>query len=211
MYGIPRGVCGVYEIKNEYTGDTYIGASVDISSRLSTHFVREVRIQTKHPMYSDIKKYGRERFSWRVIEECSQERLLEREQYHYDILNPTYNIVRPSECPFNEDVTKRHATQASQTDEHVLKRKLLYRTEEYRTLFSKNANWKKKAVNVLYEGCVIKTFESICACERWINETTSYIGKNKCSKIKAVCDGERPSAYGYQYEYAKCRDYPEME
>ena len=37
----------------------------------------------------------------------------------------------------------------------------------------------------------------------YITENTNYKGKNKTSKIKAVCDGERTSAYGYQWEYNK--------
>lgn len=38
---------------------------------------------------------------------------------------------------------------------------------------------------------------------RWIKENTKYKSKNPVSKIKAVCDGERPTAFGYKWRYKK--------
>ena len=38
---------------------------------------------------------------------------------------------------------------------------------------------------------------------RWLSENTEFTGKNKASKIKAVCDGERQTAFGYKWEYCE--------
>ena len=63
----------------------------------------------------------------------------------------------------------------------------------------------EEAKNVLEQAkkLVIKTFECLRDASRYITENTNYKGKNKTSKIKAVCDGERTSAYSYQWEYNK--------
>ena len=47
--------------------------------------------------------------------------------------------------------------------------------------------------------CLI--FDSMMACSKWLNDNTKYTSKNKVSKIKAVCDGERKSAFGFKYSY----------
>ena len=56
-YGIPRGVCGVYMIKNKITNDFYIGSSVEIEGRLSTHFGRDAKRYINHPLYQAINNY----------------------------------------------------------------------------------------------------------------------------------------------------------
>ena len=63
-YGIPRGVCGVYMIKNKITNDFYIGSSVDIEGRLSTHFGRDARHYINHPLYQAINNYDFEDFEF---------------------------------------------------------------------------------------------------------------------------------------------------
>ena len=55
----------------------------------------------------------------------------------------------------------------------------------------------------MYNDNISLTFESMSDCAKWITNNTTFSDKNKVSKIKAVCDGERPSAYDYKFEYIK--------
>ena len=202
-YGIPRGVCGVYMIKNKITDDFYIGSSVEIEGRLSTHFGRDAKRYINHPLYQAINNYDFEDFEFIVLEECKPEEKIEREQFWYDKLNPTYNIVRPTENNFIYPEVLHRASINSNTAEKVQKRKELYNTEKYQKIFRENTKYKMKSVNMIKDNIVIKTFECLRDASRYITENTNYKGKNKTSKIKAVCDGERISAYGYQWEYNK--------
>ena len=52
-------------------------------------------------------------------------------------------------------------------------------------------------------------FISLQEASRYITENTNFKGKNKTSKIKAVCDGERPPHMDLNGSIKMCRDYPE--
>lgn len=65
----------------------YIGSSTNLWRRLKAHYnqSKTKSIQNKHPkLYNHISKYGINAYSYRVIEVCSNEKLLEREQYWID-------------------------------------------------------------------------------------------------------------------------------
>ncbi|WP_165571638.1 GIY-YIG nuclease family protein, partial [Cytobacillus praedii] len=79
-----RGISGVYKITNLHNGKFYVGASVDIDMRYTTHMGRDARKYKDHPFYIDIMKYGKENFKIEILEECDRSKLLEREQYYYD-------------------------------------------------------------------------------------------------------------------------------
>ena len=68
-------------------------------------------------------------------------------------------------------------------------------------MFRKMHTDKMKPVEMISEGLVIKDFISIQEASRYITETTDFKGKNKTSKIKLVCDGERKKAFGYNWRY----------
>lgn len=79
---------GIYKITNKINGKFYIGQSVDIDRRFMEH-------RTPHGTMNSIKlamrKYGMENFSFEVIEECSEDKLNEREMYWIATLKPQYN------------------------------------------------------------------------------------------------------------------------
>lgn len=82
-------ISGIYKITCKPTGRFYIGSSNDIETRWY-HHKRDLK-NNKH--YNRLlsracKKYGFNSFVWEVIEECSSETLLEREQYYIDTLQP---------------------------------------------------------------------------------------------------------------------------
>lgn len=78
---------GVYAITHTPTGRLYIGSSVNVPRRWSSHR-RDLRRGT-HPnrfLQAAWVKYGEDAFEFTVIEQCPPERLVEREQAWLDTL-----------------------------------------------------------------------------------------------------------------------------
>lgn len=64
-------IVGIYCIENIKTNKVYIGQSIDIETRIKRHF-RELENGIHHSKHlqRSYDKYGKENFSWRVLEEC---------------------------------------------------------------------------------------------------------------------------------------------
>jgi uncharacterized protein YjcR len=97
---IPKKLSGIYKIYREYVPDkVYIGQSTDIKGRYSVH-IYSVRCQDTHrtKLYQDMHQFGIEQFCFEVVEECPEEKLLERERYwiqFYHSLEAGYNDKLP--------------------------------------------------------------------------------------------------------------------
>lgn len=63
---------GIYKITNRINGKSYIGQSINIESRIQSHF-QETKIIS--PLYSSIKKHGKDNFEWCILIECLVEEL----------------------------------------------------------------------------------------------------------------------------------------
>lgn len=85
--------CGIYKIENKMNHHCYIGQSINIESRWIHH--RNYSKQNSHyPLYMAFEKYGIEQFDFSIVEECSPQKLNEREIYwisYYDSYNNGYN------------------------------------------------------------------------------------------------------------------------
>ena len=90
---------GIYKIKNLLNDKVYIGQSVDIEKRWSTH-----KTELKNNYHYNIhlqsawNKYGEDNFSFDVIEKCEEDLLDEKECYYIELLNTMdsehgYNLV----------------------------------------------------------------------------------------------------------------------
>jgi hypothetical protein len=89
---------GVYMVKNQVTGERYIGQSLIPYARRTTHFSNHKetgtsRCQTNRLMQKAMKQYGPGSFVFGIIEHCEPEQLLERERYYINLLNPEYNLI----------------------------------------------------------------------------------------------------------------------
>lgn len=147
-------------------------------------------------------KYGIEGFTWGVLEKCPKELLIEREQYWYDTLKPEYNDIRPCEQPFLDPFVRQRGYENSNTPEKVKARKDRFNSPEYKEIFRHMHVEKMRPIIMTdLEGNILKEFISMQEGSRWLDENTSYKGKNKTSKIKAVADGERRMAYGFKFHY----------
>ena len=83
---------GVYKIVNLITKDTYIGSTINIYNRYYSHwFLLKKLNHDNYKIREHSKLYGRESFIFEVIEYCDRNIMLEREQYYFDLIKPSYN------------------------------------------------------------------------------------------------------------------------
>lgn len=91
-----KQISGIYHITNNISGKKYIGSSQDIFFRFKKHTyaLKTKKHHNKHLQYS-ITKHGITNFTFGIIEECSIDQLLIREQYYLDTLPKEllYNIT----------------------------------------------------------------------------------------------------------------------
>lgn len=114
-------IIGVYKIINLINNKMYIGSSFFVQSRLRLHksHLRKNMHCNKH-LQSSFNKYGESSFEFVIIEQCSQENLIEREQYwidKLDVCNPLfgYNIRLNAETNFGlkrSEETKKRISEA---------------------------------------------------------------------------------------------------
>lgn len=90
---------GIYKITNKINGKIYIGRSIDIKRRIQGHLNRNYdNYNHKHGnLDRDIALYGKENFSWSIINICKKEELDRFEEFYialFDSCNPEigYNI-----------------------------------------------------------------------------------------------------------------------
>lgn len=87
--------CGIYKIQNIENNKIYIGQSIDIAQRWREHRSDALINRDNSILHKAIKKYGEFNFSYEIIEECSKEKLNEREiywiQYYNSMIPNGYN------------------------------------------------------------------------------------------------------------------------
>lgn len=88
---------GIYKWENKISGEYYIGSAVDLSKRMTEYYRHSY---VTHPSRGKsiicfaLVKYGYNNFSLSILEYCNKDKVIEREQYYLDLLNPTYNIIK---------------------------------------------------------------------------------------------------------------------
>lgn len=91
---------GIYKITNKINGKCYIGQSIHIERRWREHCTKS----SNSFISQAIKDFGKENFSFEVIEECKAEELNEKEEYYinfYNSITPNgYNIIEKSNGDF---------------------------------------------------------------------------------------------------------------
>lgn len=90
----------IYKIKNDINDKLYIGQTVNsLEQRFiehKSHCLNNNKKYPNRPLYNAINKYGIEHFNIELIEECSNEKLNEREKYwiqYYNSYNNGYNAT----------------------------------------------------------------------------------------------------------------------
>lgn len=80
-------VCGIYKITNQETGECYIGQAKNIRERWNQHTKAGLGIDTPrgNKLYKAMQEYGLEYFSFELLEECTADKLNEKERYFIEL------------------------------------------------------------------------------------------------------------------------------
>lgn len=81
---------GIYTITNKINGKIYVGSSSNIEDREEYHFRVAFNNDSRHstvPFYEDIRNFGRDQFDFKIVKQCSIERLEEEEQAQIDLID----------------------------------------------------------------------------------------------------------------------------
>lgn len=108
---------GIYKIQSTIEPEKfYIGSSVNLQNRKRQHY--SMLKLNKHDatyLQNYYNKHGKESLIFHIIEECCQEKLIQREQYYIDTLNPLFNSRKNAESNFGHkfsEETKQNMSKA---------------------------------------------------------------------------------------------------
>ena len=99
---------GVYKITNIINNKCYVGSSQNILRRWSEH-KREL-FKNKHHSIVLQRSYNKHKlnnFIFEVLEYCTTDMLLIKEQYYIDILKPKYNMLKFAGSALGHIVTEK--------------------------------------------------------------------------------------------------------
>jgi group I intron endonuclease len=181
---IPKNSSGIYKIVNLTNNKIYIGSSKNLYNRYSTHKCKlKYNNHVNKHLQSSYNKYGKDNFIFEVLETCTKDKLIEREQYYIDTLKPNYNKCLTAIPCLGLSPKKETRDKISQT----LKEKNKNLKElNLPTLNPKNEHTWIKVRCYDMQGNKIKDFESITQASTWLNGTrklTEYIN-HICKNIK---------------------------
>jgi len=89
-----RDKSGIYRWKNNINGKTYIGSSINLSDRLLDYYQTRNLLNNKTRIHNALLKYGYSNFTLEILEYCTKEEAISREQHYFDLLQPEYNILK---------------------------------------------------------------------------------------------------------------------
>jgi group I intron endonuclease len=87
---------GIYKFVNKLSGSFYIGSAKNLRTLIYSYLQLSILLKGKNNsiITRALIKYGYSNFSLEILEYCDVSKLLEREQYYFDLLEPDYNIAK---------------------------------------------------------------------------------------------------------------------
>lgn len=79
---------------NKINGNCYIGSSSNLHVRMYTYYSLRSLATSNRPIDRALLKHGFSNFRFEILEYCSSEDVLRREQYYLDLIKPQYNIAK---------------------------------------------------------------------------------------------------------------------
>ena len=197
----------IYLITNTINDNKYVGQTVmQLNKRWLAH-IQESKTYSEHPLYRAINKYGIDNFKIRVLEECGEDILSEREIYwikKLDTYNRGYNATTGGEsnCNIREDVKEKISQSMSElerSDEWInnvskrLKEKI-ESGEKWGFMLCKNEggkHCKRKVQGTNITTGEIIEYDSLTEAAIKVNGKTANISRS-------IIDGF--TAYGYKWK-----------
>lgn len=176
---------GIYYWKNLITNEYYIGQSIDITRRKAQHKLTQKDPNRKEALYKSMNKYGLENFEFGILEECSIEKLDEKEIYwihYYNSYNKGLNETTGGQknCSIGENNPR-----TKMTNEEVL----WIRQQVY--LENKDI-WE---IYTLFKDKISKdSFWSLVHGKTWKNVDTTMIYSLKERSYKSFLGSRNPKA-----------------
>lgn len=97
---------GIYMWINNTNKKIYIGSSIDLRNRITSYLKNSVLIRdSSMPICTALLKYGYSEFTLEVLEFCDKDKVIERENYYFELFQPEYNIVKVAGQPPRIDYT----------------------------------------------------------------------------------------------------------
>lgn len=132
----------IYVIHNLVNGKTYVGQTKNLEQRKAGHLY-SMRKDVDRPLYRSMRKHGIENFTFKILEECDDSLINDREQHwvaHFDSFNPEkgYNLTRGGNQHFE------HTVQTRQKISHIRRgQKLGPRSSETKEKISQSHRGKR--------------------------------------------------------------------
>jgi group I intron endonuclease len=158
----------IYKITNTLNKKIYVGKTKNPKVRWRQHKCHSKKRNTK--LYYAMRKYGIENFTFKILEECLESQVNERETYYVSLLEPYYNMTNGGDG--GGFLNKKHG-------------------DNWKSAI-KRSNSKKVACYDL-EGNLIKVYESC-------REASYDIFNKDTRGIDAVTRGEYQTYGGYQWK-----------
>lgn len=117
-----KKVSGIYKITSTFDERCYIGSAISLYDRLIAHRGRLRKgLHRNGRLQNYFNKYGDGFLIYEIIELCSKDKLIEREQYYIDTINPFFNIARIAQSALGikrSEETKKRIGLASRNRVH---------------------------------------------------------------------------------------------
>lgn len=202
----------IYEIRNNVNNKRYIGSTIGIKWRKSTHF--SLLKRGKHhslALQRAYNKYGEDAFFFAIIEDgISQDYLIEREQYWLDKLKPEYNVLKMAGS--NKGWHHSDKTKAGMS----AKRKGRSPSSEWRQKISDARKGyvvpleRRSRISATLMGHAYSVAKPVQQIDLYTNEVirvwasgklaSEELGINK-GNLSEVATGKRPMAGGFKWEF----------
>nr|AMX22309.1 GIY-YIG endonuclease [Cryphonectria parasitica] len=121
-----RNKSGIYRWINNLNKNTYVGSGANLAKRIGDYYNQSELVRNPRPIHLALLKYKHSNFTLEILEYCSKDMLIEREQYYLDLVNPEYNILKHAYSLLGY----KHS------EENIAKFKLKKISEEHKELLS---------------------------------------------------------------------------
>lgn len=215
-----RGNMGyIYKIHNDLNDKVYVGKTcLSIEDRFQQHLIdSEKRINENRPLYSAIRKYGKDHFFISELEECSDDILSEREKHWIKKLGSFqngYNATSGGDgkflfdhdlifenlilCPYANLVADKIGCSADLVREIAHENGVRLQSESQEQM----KQTKSKAV-ICESKDLFLVFDSIADAARWLYNTgiVKTLRSGVRGHISDCARGKRMSAYGFNWRF----------
>lgn len=210
----------IYKIINQVNQKIYIGqTSKTIQERFKEHLIDSKKESLKNrPLYRAINKYGFDKFTIELVEECDNNELSEREIFwinYYNSYHNGYNATLGGEGKniYNYEEIKEYLIQRKSVKEicEIIGccPDVIYDVAKIFNIDLKincHRNFTEKSKQVYQyskDNIFIQSFSSTADAAKWLfnNNKCAALTSGVRSHISEAANGKRKSAYGYFWKY----------